>query len=156
MEIEPQISSVVYRKIQRRQVIMNVLHPGSAQLPQWSTPVLWRRFEDGLASICVLIHSCAVNESLSIEGSAVDAAAAATDINVLAPSTQYLSQTLTLTPVYSPRELSQTRISSRHYKTAVQVHAAQQPSIHPADSETNRPSESNFLGMPHSFVPSVL
>jgi len=82
--------------------------------------------------------------------SAVDAAAAAADINVLAPSSQYLSQTLTLAPVYSPRELSQTRISSRHYKTAVQVQPAQQPSIHPADSETNRPSESNFLGMPHS------
>ena len=64
--------------------------------------------------------------------SAVDAAAAAADINVLAPSSQYLSQTLTLAPVYSPRELSQTRISSRHYKTAVQVQPAQQPSIHPS------------------------
>ena len=53
-----QISSLMYPKIptthymhpkiQRRQVIMDVLHPGCAR----------RRFEDGLASICVLIHSC--------------------------------------------------------------------------------------------------
>ena len=53
-----QISSLVYPKIQRKQVIMNVLHPGCARPPRWSTPVLWSRFEDGLASICVLIHSC--------------------------------------------------------------------------------------------------
>jgi len=44
--------SIMYPKIQQRQVIMNVLHPGCAP------PVLWRRFEDGLAGICVLIHSC--------------------------------------------------------------------------------------------------
>ena len=37
---------------------MNVLHPGCAQPPRWSPPVLWSRFEDGLDSICVLIHSC--------------------------------------------------------------------------------------------------
>jgi len=53
-----QISSLVYPKIQRKQVIMNVLHPGCAQPPRWSPPVLWRRFEDGLASICILNHSC--------------------------------------------------------------------------------------------------
>jgi len=53
-----QISRLMYPKIQRRQVIMNVLHPSCARLPRWSPPVLWRRFEDGLASICILIHSC--------------------------------------------------------------------------------------------------
>jgi len=46
-----QISSVMYPKIQRRQVVMNVFHPGCARPPRWSPPVLWRRFEDGLASI---------------------------------------------------------------------------------------------------------
>jgi len=51
------ISSLVYPKIQRRQVIMNVLHPSCAWPPWWSPPVLWRRFEDGLASVCDLIHS---------------------------------------------------------------------------------------------------
>jgi len=40
------------------EVIMNVLHPGCARPRRWSPPVLWRRFEDSLASICVLIHSC--------------------------------------------------------------------------------------------------
>ena len=30
---------------------MNVFHPGCARPPRWSPPVLWRRFEDGLASI---------------------------------------------------------------------------------------------------------
>ena len=53
-----QISSLIYPKIQRRQVITNVLHPNYARPPRWSTPVLWRRFENSLASICVLIHSC--------------------------------------------------------------------------------------------------
>ena len=53
-----QTSSLIYPKIQRRQVIMNVLHPGCARPPRWSPPVLWTRFEDGLASICVLIRSC--------------------------------------------------------------------------------------------------
>jgi len=53
-----QISSLMYPKIQRRQVIMTVLHPGCARPPRWSPPVLWSRFENGLASICVLIHSC--------------------------------------------------------------------------------------------------
>ena len=52
------ISSLMYPTIQRRPVIMNVLHPGCARPPRWSPPVLWRRFEDGLASICVLIRSC--------------------------------------------------------------------------------------------------
>jgi len=56
--ISRQISSLMYPEIQRRQVIMNVLHPGCARPPRWSPPVLWRRFEDGLASICVLIRSC--------------------------------------------------------------------------------------------------
>jgi len=53
-----QISSLMYLKIQRRQVIMNVLHPGCVRPPWWSPPVLWRRFEDGLASFCILIHLC--------------------------------------------------------------------------------------------------
>ena len=53
-----QIYSLMYPKIQRRQVIMNVLHPGCVRPPRWSPPVLWRRFQDGLATICVLIHSC--------------------------------------------------------------------------------------------------
>ena len=35
---------------------MNVLHPGGAQLPRLLPPVLWWRFEDGLASICVLVN----------------------------------------------------------------------------------------------------
>jgi len=52
------IFSLMYPKIQRRQVIMNVLHPGCVRLPRWLPPVPWRRFEDGLASICILIHSC--------------------------------------------------------------------------------------------------
>ena len=41
-----------------RQVITNVLHPNFAWLPRRSPQVLCRRFKDGLASICVLIHSC--------------------------------------------------------------------------------------------------
>ena len=52
-----QISSLMYPKIQRRQVIMNVVHPHCARPPRWSPPVLWRRFKDGLASICILVHS---------------------------------------------------------------------------------------------------
>jgi len=47
-----QISSLMYPNIQRKQVIMNVLHPGCVWPPRWSPPVLWRKFEDGLASIC--------------------------------------------------------------------------------------------------------
>ena len=43
----------MYPKIQWRQVIMNALHPSCARPPQWSPPVLWRRFEDGLASIFI-------------------------------------------------------------------------------------------------------
>ena len=53
-----QISSFLYPKIQQRQVIVNVVHSSCVRLPRWSPPVLWRRFEDGLASICLLIHSC--------------------------------------------------------------------------------------------------
>ena len=53
-----QISSLMHPKIQHKQVIMNVLHPGCARPPRWSPPVLWSRFEDDVASICVLIHSC--------------------------------------------------------------------------------------------------
>jgi len=29
----------------------------------WLPPVLWRRFEDSLASICILIHSCQMPKS---------------------------------------------------------------------------------------------
>ena len=63
-----QISSLMYLKIQRRQVIMSVLHPGCAQPPRWSSPVLWRRFEknesifldvspnDGVWRACTIWH----------------------------------------------------------------------------------------------------
>ena len=44
-----QISSLIYPKIQKGQVIMNVLNPSCAQPLLWSTSVLWKRFEDGLA-----------------------------------------------------------------------------------------------------------
>jgi len=63
-----QMSSLMYPKIQRRQVIMNVLHPGCALPPRWSPPVLWRRFKDGLASICVLIHSCKMSKETEMTG----------------------------------------------------------------------------------------
>jgi len=63
-----QISSLMHPKIQRRQVIMNVLHPGCARPPRWSPPVLWRRLEDGLASICVLIHSCKMSRESETTG----------------------------------------------------------------------------------------
>jgi len=53
-----QISSLIYPKMQRRQINMNVLHPSCVWPPWWSPPVLWKRFKDGLVSICVLIHSC--------------------------------------------------------------------------------------------------
>jgi len=43
-----QISSLIYPKIQRRQVIMDVLHPSCARPPRWSPPVLWRRFKEDL------------------------------------------------------------------------------------------------------------
>ena len=38
----------------------SVLHPSCARSPRWPPAILWRtrRFEDGLASICVFIHSC--------------------------------------------------------------------------------------------------
>jgi len=38
---------------------------------RWSPPVLWRRLEDGLASICVLIHSCKMpkeSETTGLDG----------------------------------------------------------------------------------------
>ena len=41
-----QISSLMYPRIQRKRVVMNVLHPGCAQPPRWSPPVFWRRLED--------------------------------------------------------------------------------------------------------------
>ena len=53
-----QISCFMYPKIQRRQVIINVLHPGCLRSPRWLPAILWRRFKDGLASICIHIHSC--------------------------------------------------------------------------------------------------
>ena len=51
-----QISSLMYPKIQQRRVIMNVLHLGCERPPRWSPPVLWRRFEDGLAWVCRWIY----------------------------------------------------------------------------------------------------
>ena len=63
-----QISSLMYPKIQWRQVIMNVLHPGCVRPPWWSPPVLWRRFKDGLASICILIHSCKMSKESEMTG----------------------------------------------------------------------------------------
>jgi len=42
------ISSLMYPKIQRRQIIKNVLHPSCARPSWWSPSVLWRRFENGL------------------------------------------------------------------------------------------------------------
>jgi len=47
----------MYPKIQRRAVIMNVLHPGCARPPRWSPPVLWRRSKmarlaSAFSSIC--------------------------------------------------------------------------------------------------------
>ena len=35
---------------------------------RWSPPVLWRRFEDGLASICVLNHSCKTTKDSETTG----------------------------------------------------------------------------------------
>jgi len=37
-------------------VIMNVFHPSCAWPPRWSPPVLWRKFEGGLASICIPVN----------------------------------------------------------------------------------------------------
>ena len=51
-----QISSLMYPKIQRRQVIMNVLHPGCAWPPRWSPPVLWRGFEDSFVCLCLCVY----------------------------------------------------------------------------------------------------
>ena len=71
-----QISSLMYLKIQRRQVIMNVLHPGCARPPRWSPPVLWRRFEDGLlASAFSCNHprrpTCPVRQTCTVKNSAI-------------------------------------------------------------------------------------
>ena len=63
-----QISSLMYPKIQQRQVVMNVLHSSCVQPPRWSPPVLWRRFEDGLANICVLVHSCMIPKESETTG----------------------------------------------------------------------------------------
>ena len=61
-----QISSLMHPKIQQRQVIVNVLQV--MRPPRWLPPVLWSRFEDGLASICVLVHSCKVPEESETTG----------------------------------------------------------------------------------------
>ena len=47
---------ILIEHILKTKVVMNVLHLGCVWPPRWSPPVLWRRFKDGLASICVLIH----------------------------------------------------------------------------------------------------
>jgi len=47
---------------------MNVLHPGCARPPRWSPPVIWRSFTDGLASICILIHSCKMPKESEMTG----------------------------------------------------------------------------------------
>jgi len=59
-----QISSLVYPKIQRRQVVMNVLYPGCSRPPRWSPPVLWRRFVDA----CIVIHSCKMSKESETTG----------------------------------------------------------------------------------------
>jgi len=46
-----QISSLMYPKIQRRQVIRNVLHPSCARPPRWSPPVLYRKSEEIIGRI---------------------------------------------------------------------------------------------------------
>ena len=63
-----QISSLTYPMIHWRHIIMNALHPSCARPPRWSPPVLWRRFKDGLASICVLIHSCQMHKDSETTG----------------------------------------------------------------------------------------
>ena len=47
---------------------MNVLHPGCVPPPRWSPPVIWRSFADGLASICILIHSCKMPKESEMTG----------------------------------------------------------------------------------------
>ena len=59
-----QISGLVYPKIQRRQVVMNVLYPGCSRPPRWSPPVLWRRFVDA----CIVIHSCKMSKESETTG----------------------------------------------------------------------------------------
>jgi len=99
-----QISSLMYPKIQRRQVIMNVRHPSCAQPPRWSPPVLWRSFADGLASICVLIHLCKMpkdSETTGLNdgwkwwlvGSATDVSIS-DKVSVIAPSSVNFSRQL--------------------------------------------------------------
>jgi len=95
-----QISSLIYPKIQRRQVIMNVLHPSCARPPRWSPPVLWRRFEDGLASICVLIHSCKMSEESETTGGQFEFTTV-TD-TVLVPSAIVLLYNMVLTTTSKP------------------------------------------------------
>ena len=67
--ISDQISSLIYPKIQRRQIIMNVL---SSKLCA-AAPVVTSSstFKDGLASICFLIHSCKMpreSETMGLDG----------------------------------------------------------------------------------------
>jgi len=52
------LPSYILRSSEDRSSIINVLHPSCARPPRWSPPVLWKRFKDVLASICVLIHLC--------------------------------------------------------------------------------------------------
>jgi len=52
------LPSYILRSSEDRSSIMNVLHPSCARPPRWSPPVLWKRFKDVLASICILIHLC--------------------------------------------------------------------------------------------------
>ena len=49
------ISSLMYPKIQQRQVIMNFLRPTCAWPPWWLPQILWRWCEDSLACILGLI-----------------------------------------------------------------------------------------------------
>jgi len=54
-----QISSLMFPKIHRRQVVVNGLRPGCARPPRWSPPVLWRRLEGltRLASAFSSVHA---------------------------------------------------------------------------------------------------
>ena len=49
---------------------MNVLHPSCAWPPQCSPPILWRRFKDGLASVCVVKYSCKMPKESETTGHA--------------------------------------------------------------------------------------
>jgi len=63
-----QISRLIYPKIQQRRVIMKVFHSSCSRPPLWSPPVFWRRFEDSLASICILIHLCKMPRESEMTG----------------------------------------------------------------------------------------